>query len=365
VSPTGASAAELVGLTPEQITQLESLELAKGKLRTGTISAVYDALYRQAASGKLKEETRLLGPTLRLAQLREERERLDLLRKATKDPYEIANLESQISKRDAEILKLKEETRLAPIKMRLEHAKERREQLELQRKQAKTAFDLKKIDAETTKLDLEMRRLRDIERIATLYWGRMVDIPKVGKMSVGHIIRFRPELIDKMFNTLEKERLRLEEARFLSSERKDLWDNIMQELGVSDFFGLGAKAQEKFLEIARRGYKLWNKGEGLDPFEAAMKAAKEGKKSFQDIAGLPERETEIKIPEDKTKIITEFPPLGTSEEVKKKTIEAIKKIGVDPDVLYSEIFKALVEKGWSEEEAKAMMREALRESGSR
>jgi len=188
VSPTGASAAELVGLTPEQITQLSSLELAKGKLRVGTMSAVYDALYRQAAAGKLKEETRLLDPTLRLAQLKEERERLDLLRKAAKDPYEMANYQSQILKRDAEIEKLEEETRLAPLKMRLERIKERREQLELQRKQAKTTADLKKIDAEVTKLDLEARKARDVERIATLYWGRMVDIPKVGKMSVGILL---------------------------------------------------------------------------------------------------------------------------------------------------------------------------------
>jgi len=168
-----------------------------------------------------------------------------------------------------------------------------------------------------------------------------------------------------MFNVLEKERFRLEEARFLSTERRDLWDNVMQELGVSDFFGLSSEAQDKFLEIARRAYDIWNKGKGPDPFAAAVKAAKEGKKSFQDIAKIPKKETEIVIPEEKVEIITEFPPFGTSEETRSKVIDAIKEAGADPRTLYSEILKALVKKGWSEEEAKAMMKEALRPSGSR
>jgi len=295
------SAADVAGLTPEQITQLMQIEIARGKERETLLGTVFNALYQREAAAKLKAERLAIPETQRIARL-----------------------------------------------------KEQRELMEQRRKGVKTTADIVKIDREVKELDLKIDREEMVERVINSPYGdQVITIPGVMTGTVREILRTRPELLSDVVKLLGVSKTtELGEARFAATERERLANRVLKFAGVSDLAGLEPGMRDLVMETQDRAEAFWKEGKGETPTAAATKAWREAEASFKAMKPL----SKLKAVEPTIVRGVTIPGMGGNRE---ETVKLVKDV-LNTETKYTHIFKLLVNNGWTEEQAKDIMREALK-----
>lgn len=293
------SAADVAGLTPQQITQLMQVEIARGKERETLLGTVFDALYKREATAKMEAERLAIPEAQRIARLKEQRERLEVVRKTVK-----------------------------------------------------TSADIVKIDREVKKLDLDIDREEMLERTIKSFGDQYIKIPGVIEGTVEEILRVRPELLDKVVANLGKEKGDvLAEAKFAETQREHLANRILKFAGVSDLAGLKPGMRDLVMEAQDRAEAFWAEGKGKTPTSSAIQAWREAEASWKAMKPL----SKLTAVEPTIVRGVTIPGMGGNRE---ETVKLVKGV-MATKTKYSHILKLLVGNGWAEDEAKDIMREAL------